>query len=141
MKKTATELAREHYHNGYNCAEAIWLGLNDDLPDEQKALGLKLASGFGGGMGCGGLCGGVAGAIMAIGRFYGRELGGPRKEDAKILAKELIAAIESKYGSANCSDLKPATDDYRKRCVEYVAFCADKAIELMDRGVVDEGCG
>jgi len=25
--------------------------------------------------------------------------------------------------------------------VEYVAFCADKTIELMDRGVVDEGCG
>jgi len=141
MAKTAEELAKMYYLQGYNCAEAVWLGLNDDLPSAEKAFGMKLASGFGGGMGSGGLCGGVAGAVMAIGRYYGREFGGERKDDAKILAKELVAAVEREYGSVNCTDLKPDTEDYRNQCVKYVALCARIAVELMDRGVVDDDCG
>ena len=138
---TAEELAREHYQGGYNCAEAVWLGLNEDLTPEQKAFGLKLSSGFGGGMGSGGLCGGVAASVMSIGRWYGRDLGGARKDDAKLLAKELVGIVEREYGSVNCCDLKPNTDDYRKHCIEYVALCARTAVTLMDRGVVDEDCG
>lgn len=141
MTKTAGELAREYYEQGYNCAEAAWLGLNQDLDKSELTLGLKLASGFGGGVASGSICGAVAGAIMGIGRWYGRELGGPRSEDIKNLTKALVDAVTGEYGSIHCSDIKPKTEDYRKKCGEYVEFCVRKAEELMDKGVGDDDCG
>lgn len=141
MTKSARELAREYYEQGYNCAEAVWLGLNKDLDKGEQALGLKLASGFGSGAACGSICGAVAGAIMGIGRWYGRELGGPRSEEAKNLTKALVDAVTAEYGSIHCSDMKPKTEDYRKKCGEYVEFCVKKAEELMDKGPDGDDCG
>jgi len=135
--------AKEFYlDKDYNCAEATWLGLSQDMDKKEQALGLKMASGFGGGGACGSMCGAVAGSIMAIGRWYGRELGGPRSEDAKKLTKALVDAFIAEYGSVNCADIKPKSDDYRTKCAEFVDFCARKAEELMDKGAGDDDdCG
>jgi C_GCAxxG_C_C family probable redox protein len=133
--------ASELYLGGYNCAEAAWLALSQDLDGEKQAFGLRLSSGFGGGAACGSLCGAVAGAIMAIGRWYGRELGGARAEDANKLTKALVEAVRAKYGSIDCADMKPKGENYRETCAEYVAFCVAKAEELMDKGPEDDDCG
>ena len=103
-------------------------------------MGLKLSSGFGGGAACGSICGAVAGAILAIGRWYGRELGGPRADDAKKLTLELVEAFKKEYGSLHCSDIKPKEENYRVRCTEYVEFCAHFTEALLDRGPEDD-CG
>ncbi len=141
MGKDNGEIARELYLGGYNCAEAVWLALNQDLEIKDQAFGLRLCSGFGGGAGCGSLCGAVAGAIMAIGRWYGRELGGARAEDAGKLTRALVDVVKAKYGSVNCADMKPAVENYREVCADYVAFCVEKAEELMDKGVEGDDCG
>ena len=134
--------AKEFYlDENYNCAEAAWLGLNQDLDKKEQAQGLKLASGFGGGAGTGSLCGALSGAIMGIGRWYGRELGGPRSDEAKGLTKALVEAFIAEFGSADCRDIKPKGDDYRSRCAEYVEFAVRKAEELMDQGVGNDDCG
>lgn len=131
--------ARELFEQDYNCAEAVWLAMNQDLSEAEQAMTLKLATGFGGGAACGSLCGAVAGAVMAIGRWYGRELGGPRAEDAKELTKEFLEMVIAEYGSADCRDMKPKTSGYREVCSGYVEFCARVAEELIDRG--PEDCG
>lgn len=141
MTLSAGALAREYYEKGYNCAEAAWLGLSKDMDKSEQALGLKLSSGFGGGASSGSICGAVAGAIMGIGRWYGRELGGARSEEVKNLTKALVDAVTAEYGSIYCSDMKPKTEDYRKKCGEYVEFCVNKAEEFMDKGVGDDDCG
>ncbi len=141
MASLSGEKARELYLGGYNCAEAAWLALSQDLARETQAFGLRLSSGFGGGAACGSLCGAVAGAVMAIGRWYGRELGGARAEDANKLTKALVEAVKAQYGSVNCLDMKPKSENYRETCAEYVAFCVTKAEELMDKGVADDDCG
>jgi len=141
MAKLAGEFARELYLSGYNCAEAAWLALSQDLDLQERALGLRLSSGFGGGAACGSLCGAVAGAIMGIGRWYGRELDGAKAEDARKLTKALMEAVKAEYGSVDCADMKPPTENYRETCGEYVAFCVRKAEELMDKGVEDDDCG
>jgi C_GCAxxG_C_C family probable redox protein len=134
VSEHAGKVARAFFEQNYNCAEAVWLGLNQDLSKEEQAFGLKLASGFGGGAACGSICGAVAGAILAIGRWYGRELGGPRSDDAKSLTLELVEAFKQEFGSLDCRDIKPQEDNYRVKCAEYVDFCARVTEELLDRG-------
>ncbi|KAF0196383.1 MAG: CGCAxxGCC family protein [Bacillota bacterium] len=142
MTKTAADKAKEFYlDDGYNCAEASWLGLSQDLDKKEQALGVKMVSGFGGGATVGSLCGALSGAIMGIGRWYGRELGGPRSEEAKNLTKALVDAFVAEYGSLDCQGIKPKSDDYRTKCAEYVAFAVRKAEELMDQGASDDDCG
>ncbi|MBT9134139.1 MAG: hypothetical protein DDT38_00870 [Firmicutes bacterium] len=137
----AGEKASELYLSGYNCAEAAWLALSQDLEQKEQAFGLRLSSGFGGGAACGSLCGAVAGAVMAIGRWYGRELGGARAGDANKLTGALVEAVQAKYGSVDCADMKPKGENYRDTCAGYVAFCVARAEELMDNGVPDDDCG
>lgn len=143
MSTTAVDKAKDFYlKDGYNCAEAAWLGLSQDLDTKEQALGVKMASGFGGGAAAGSLCGALSGAIMGIGRWYGREeLGGARSEEAKNLTKALVDAFVAEFGSLDCKDIKPKTDDYRTKCAEYVAFAIRKAEELMDKGAGDDDCG
>lgn len=134
--------ARELFEDrDYNCAEAVWLGMNQDLSEADQALTLRLATGFGGGAACGSICGAVAGAVMSIGRWYGRELGGPRADDAKALTKEFVDKIIAEYGSIDCRDMKPKTAGYRQVCAGYVEHCARLALELIDRGPETEDCG
>ncbi|MDP3058698.1 MAG: C-GCAxxG-C-C family protein, partial [bacterium] len=104
-------------------------------------FGLKLSSGFSGGAACGSICGAVAGAILAIGRWYGRELGGPRSDDAKAITKALVDAFVKEYGSLDCCDIKPTTTEWREKCTEYVMFVAKITDELLDKGAPDDDCG
>jgi C_GCAxxG_C_C family probable redox protein len=98
---------REIYENNYNCAEATWLALNEDLPEEFANFGLQLAGGFGGGFCSGKVCGAIAGAVMALGRHYGRKLGEPRPELLKEKVQKLMAFVEAEYKSAHCHELRP----------------------------------
>ena len=46
MSTNAADKAKDVYlKDGYNCAEAAWLGLNQDLDTKEQALGVKMASG------------------------------------------------------------------------------------------------
>lgn len=136
-KKTAGQIARDYFSQNYSCSESAWLALSADMPEAERNFGLKLAGALSGGCGNGALCGAVAGAVLGAGRWYGRTMGEPRNPDLARTVKIITDAFKAKYGSLNCSDLKPTTDNWREFCaemVEFVANIADQALDTADEG-------
>ncbi|MGE5560484.1 MAG: C-GCAxxG-C-C family (seleno)protein [Chloroflexota bacterium] len=139
-KKTPGQVALDLFNQGYSCSESVWLALSQDLDAAQRDLGLKIAGAFAGGCGSGALCGAVAGGLMAAGRWYGRALGEEKPTQLKPLCKRLTDAVKAKFGSLDCADLKPESDDWRKKCGELVEFVANITDQLLDEGE-EEDCG
>ncbi|MGI6359274.1 MAG: C-GCAxxG-C-C family (seleno)protein [Bacillota bacterium] len=136
------KLAQELYQSGYSCAEAAWLAMAKDLSDKEKNFGLKLSGGFGGGVGCGSVCGALAGAVLGLGAFLGREQGEPRPDQLRAITKQLAESFAAKFGSVDCSSIKPVGDNYRERCAEYVVFAVEEALRLLDEALEsDDDCG
>lgn len=136
------EARRLYLEDNFNCAEASWLGMANDLSKDEKAFGCRLAGGFGGGLACGSVCGALAGAVMGLGLFLGREPGQPRADKLREVTKQLGEAFAKEFGSINCSEIKPNDDGYRARCADFVEFCVNKAAELVDASLEDDlDCG
>lgn len=67
------ELAYQTHHQGYNCAQSVFIAYLDIL-DISKVDAMKVAYGFGGGMGMTReLCGTLTGAAMILGQCYGKQ--------------------------------------------------------------------
>lgn len=139
-KKAPGQLALDFFNQGYSCSESVWLALSQDLDAEQRDFGLKIAGAFAGGCGNGSLCGAVAGGLMAAGRWYGRAFGEPKPTDLKGIATRLTDAVKAKFGSLDCSQLKPESEDWRKQCGQLVEFVANIVEQLLDEGDEDD-CG
>lgn len=138
--KTAGQVAREFYLQGYTCAESAWLALTTDLPEADRNFGLKLAGALSGGCGNGTLCGAVAGSLMAIGRWHGRTMGEPRNPALAETVKKVTDAFKAKYGALDCASLKRPVENYREFCAEMVEFVVNVADQALDAG--DDGdCG
>lgn len=93
--------------NGFQCSQATFAVLSEDLGIELKQI-LRLATGFGGGISrLGDICGAISGAIMAIGLKHGYDEtpNNDAKEKVFLLTKELIEKIKAKHGCYNCRDL------------------------------------
>jgi len=138
-----TERAVSFWNSGYYCAESVLMataagqGIKSDLIP-------KIASGFCSGVAqTGGMCGALSGAVMGLGLMHGR---GDSQGERDLLYKktqELVGAFESKFGSANCSqllDLDLGTEqgqaDYKARnlipqCEGYVLEAAGLVGELI----------
>lgn len=121
---------QELYLSNYNCAEATWLALNEDLPEEWLNFGLQLAGGFGGGFGTGKVCGAITGAVLTLGRHYGRKLGEPRAEQLKEKVQKLMAFVEAEYKSTHCHDLRPLENN-KPFCATLVERVIEYTEELM----------
>lgn len=99
--------ARELFHEGYNCAQSVFLAFSDLYEiDEQTAI--KLSSSFGAGMGrLREVCGALSGIFMVTGLLYGYtdpkagEEKGEHYERIQALAKE----FEEKNNSIICREL------------------------------------
>lgn len=132
------EARRLYLEENFNCSEAAWLGMANDLAKDEKAFGCRLAGGFGGGLACGSVCGALAGAVMGLGLFLGREPGQPRAEQLREVTTQLSEAFAKEFGSISCSEIKPEGDGYRARCADFVEFCVSKATELVDATLEDD---
>lgn len=140
---SAKERAKDLYLNhGYNCAEAVWLALNEnDLDEGCLNFGLKLAGGFGGGIGCGCLCGALAGAALTLGRWFGREMGEERNPVLPEAEKALCEWFRDKYGSRECCDLK-LPENHKPQCAEMIGAVVEFTEKLLDEGVPGlDDCG
>ena len=68
---THQEKALALFHEGYNCAQAVFTAFSEDMEVDEK-FALRLASSFGGGMGrMREVCGAVSGALMVLGTLKG----------------------------------------------------------------------
>lgn len=106
------ESAVRAFLEGCNCAQSVLYPFSADLGID-PALGLRMASGFGGGMGRSGeVCGAVTGAILALGLRFG----GPRKGDRASIetvyekTRALLREFRSKRGAVLCRELLGGCD-------------------------------
>ncbi|MFA9465917.1 MAG: C-GCAxxG-C-C family protein [Velocimicrobium sp.] len=132
--------AKELFHEGYNCAQSVFLSFAD-LYDIDEETAIKLSSSFGGGMGrLREVCGAVSGMFMVAGTLYGYS--DPKASVEKGKHYERIQALAKEFQEANgsiiCRDLlglekgsdtpKPEerTEEYYKRrpCEELVGMAA-----------------
>ncbi len=140
--------ARDLFHEGYNCAQAVFLAFSDSYDiDEETAI--KLSSSFGGGMGrLREVCGAVSGMFMVAGTLYGYS--DPKAGEEKGKHYERIQALAKEFQEANgsiiCRDLlglnkgkdKPKPEErtqeyYKKRpCEDLVGMAASIMEQYME---------
>lgn len=137
------EQAVTYFQNGHNCAQAVLAGCSDPtrLPYE-TALQMTLA--FGGGMGRKGhVCGALTGALMALGvGLNPADAKSPAaKEQAAVLAQELLARFAAKYGSINCRELTGfdlSAPDGHKKAAEAGVFKDKCRLYVQDAALMVE---
>jgi C_GCAxxG_C_C family probable redox protein len=132
------ERAKELFHQGFNCSQAVFAACADIYGIEDEALALRLAASFGGGIGrMRQTCGAACGMFMLAGLENGSAIEGDAegKKQNYALVQDLAAKFQAENGSLICSELlgiapKPQEPTpearteayYRKRpCVEMVA--------------------
>jgi len=101
------ERADQLHKQGANCAQSVACAFAEDLGAD-RALALRMATGFGGGMGrTGATCGALTGAFMALGIAYGmRETSDQAaKERTYALVAEASRRFRERAGALSCRDL------------------------------------
>ncbi|MBE6870584.1 MAG: C_GCAxxG_C_C family protein [Ruminococcaceae bacterium] len=143
MKKHE-EKARELFHGGMNCAQAVFCAFSDVTGFDEKTA-LAISSSFGGGMGrLREVCGAVSGMLMVAGVKYGAY--DVNDNEAKASHYALIQSLAKQFAEENgsyiCRELlelpsgadeptpEKRTESYYKRrpCAEYVA-CAARILD------------
>ena len=135
-----SQIAKENFLKGYNCAQAVVLAFADDMNmDSQTAL--KLASPFGGGLSrLREVCGAVSGMAIVFGMLYGYDSPTDQQKKAYNYAEfqSLANEFKAQNGSIICKELlgeqgkstaptpEKRTDEYYKKrpCVEMVGSAA-----------------
>jgi C_GCAxxG_C_C family probable redox protein len=132
------ERAKELFHQGFNCSQAVFAACADIYGIEDETLALRLAASFGGGIGrMRQTCGAACGMFMLAGLENGSAIEGDAegKKQNYALVQDLAAKFQAENGSLICSELlgiapKPQEPTpearteayYQKRpCVEMVA--------------------
>ncbi|MEG1458152.1 MAG: C-GCAxxG-C-C family protein [Acetivibrio sp.] len=99
--------AKELFHEGYNCAQAVFLAFSD-LYDIDEETAIKLSSSFGGGMGrLREVCGAVSGMFMVAGTLYGYSdpKASTEKQEHYKRIQELAKKFQEENGSIVCREL------------------------------------
>lgn len=103
---SAAERGETRHLQGFNCSQAVFSTLVEQLGFDQS-LALKIASPFGGGIGrTGETCGAVTGALMALGLKFGYSEPNPQAKDkVYLLAREFMRRFQERHGSLDCKVL------------------------------------
>ena len=142
------ERAKELFHQGFNCSQAVFAACADIYGIEDEALALRLAASFGGGIGrMRQTCGAACGMFLLAGLQNGSAIPGDAegKKNNYTLVQELAAKFKNENGSLICAELlgiapKPQTPTpearteayYQKRpCVEMVASAVRMYLESL----------
>jgi len=101
------ERAEQLHKQGANCAQSVACAFAEDLGAD-RALVLRMATGFGGGMGrTGATCGALTGAFMALGIAFGmRDVTDKAAKDRTYaLVAEASRRFRERTGALSCRDL------------------------------------
>ncbi len=103
--KNVEARSMELFESGYYCAESVLLAISEGRGIESELIP-GIATGFCGGMSrTSGLCGALTGGIMALNMVYGRNSPDETTDRNYARVARLIKEFETRFGSANCSDL------------------------------------
>jgi len=106
-KLSRAEKAKKQFEKGFHCAPAVLSTYSEQFGLE-KALALRIASGFGAGIGrMGRTCGAVTGALMVIGLKHGQVNSTDEEASQRTytLVKEFIDRFTTLRGSIECKEL------------------------------------
>ena len=106
-----SELAREYFFKGYNCAQSVALAFTEELGMSEETVA-RTVSGFGGGFGrMREMCGAVSGMVFVLSvlRGYGEPVSG----DPKTACYALIQKAVHRYKEANGSNVPNASNTCR----------------------------
>jgi C_GCAxxG_C_C family probable redox protein len=140
----------------FNCCESAMMMIDEghSLPGFESSI-MKVASSLGGGVGgWGSACGAATGAVIALGLVYGTdgdetlEEYTVKREQLREVSQVLLRELEDEFGSVNCMDLlgvdrrtEEGSTRYAEmraqglvRCDDYVAWCAKRALEILNEG-------
>lgn len=100
--------AVELFHEGFNCAQAVFASCADIYGVQDEQLALRLSASFGGGMGRMRLvCGAASGMFMLAGLHNGSAT--PHDNEGKMknyaFVQQLAGEFKGKYGSLICAEL------------------------------------
>lgn len=100
--------AVELFHEGFNCAQAVFASCVDIYGVQDEQLALRLSASFGGGMGRMRLvCGAASGMFMLAGLHNGSAT--PHDNDGKMknyaFVQQLAGEFKGTYGSLICAEL------------------------------------
>lgn len=102
------ERAKELFHQGFNCSQAVFAACADIYGIEDEALALRLAASFGGGIGrMRQTCGAACGMFMLAGLENGSAIEGDTegKKQNYALVQDLVAKFKQENGSIICAEL------------------------------------
>lgn len=142
------ERAKELFHQGFNCSQAVFAACADIYGIEDEAFALRLAASFGGGIGrMRQTCGAACGMFLLAGLENGSAIPGDAegKKNNYAFVQDLAAKFKAENGSLICSELlgiapKPQEPTpearteayYQKRpCVEMVASAVRMYLESL----------
>lgn len=132
------ELAYQSHHQGYNCAQSIFMAYLDIL-DITKEDAMKVSYGFGGGVGqMREICGTLTGATMVLGHYYGKEAADVKqKQQVNLKVSSLCKEFEENHNSIVCGELLGlrTTDKNinRKTCDELI----DEVVRILEKYLID----
>ncbi len=116
-------------HNGYSCAESMWMVSLKFLGKSKKLV--WIASGFGGGMRHRDLCGFLTGGLMAIGLSSGKLK--MEREAARAICEKKVKEYWQWWTSMaplHCSEIR-TEDRTSKTCVRLGQLASVKVEELI----------
>ncbi len=132
---TVRTRARELFDSKkHNCAEAVFLAVNDVLSGGlEPGTAARIATGLGGGLGAtGGTCGALTGGVLAIGLIAGTGPDSSRRATIYPLAAALQERFKKRFGSCICKQLTHGiTCDRRVHCSPITAGAAAMCAEIL----------
>lgn len=127
--------AKDLFHSGYNCAQAVVLAYEDVLGVERQVL-QQMSAPFGGGVGrLRQICGSVSGAVTVISLITGLDTLVPtEKAELYALERKVAEKFKERAGSYVCGELlvsRPHGDTHNSKkpaCEELVGL----AVEILE---------
>ena len=120
---------KNYFHNGYSCAESIFMVSLKSLRKSKKLV--WIASGFGGGVQHGDLCGFLTGGVMAIGLSSGKLK--VERETAKAICDQKVEEYWQWWTSTaplHCSEIRTENRTWRT-CLRLGQLASVKLEELI----------
>lgn len=128
----ARNKAGQHFKDGYNCAESIFLAFKDYIDVDDQMV--KLFTGFGRGLGeAGCLCGALMGAEGIISMMTGRtSTDNNERDNCYAYSKEFHDRFKEKFKTTCCRGLNPYDFKTREHAVTCLKITGKTGMLLME---------
>ncbi|MCL6636107.1 MAG: C-GCAxxG-C-C family protein [Peptococcaceae bacterium] len=139
----ARNKAGDHFRQGYNCAESIFLTFREFVAPEVDAGLVRMFTGLGGGLGHAGcICGALNAAEMMIGLLKGRTSCQEDRQPGYDAAREFHDLFEERFGNTCCRALNPHpfdTPEHLRNCIKITGNTGKLLMEyLIQKGLVKQ---